>query len=65
MNEVKLNFFNHIVLGQSMVFYELIFLIDTFEVSRREQSIANLPYILYENEDKNGVVFYISYKMII
>lgn len=48
-----------------MVFYELIFLIDTFEVSRREQSIANLPYILYENEDKNGVVFYISYKMII
>lgn len=65
MNEVKLNFFNHIVLGQSMVFYELIFLIDTFEVSRREQSIANLPYILYENGDKNGVVFYISYKMII
>lgn len=48
-----------------MVFYELIFLIDTFEVSRREQSIANLPYILYENGDKNGVVFYISYKMII
>lgn len=45
MNEVKLNFFNHIVVGQSMVFYELIFLIDTFEVSRREQSIANLPYI--------------------
>lgn len=65
MNEVKLNFFNHIVLGQSMVFYELIFLIDTFEVSRREQSIANLSYILYENGDKNGVVFYISYKMII
>lgn len=65
MNEVKLNFFNHIVVGQSMVFYELIFLIDTFEVSRREQSIANLPYILYENGDKNGVVFYISYKMII
>lgn len=48
-----------------MVYYELIFLIDTFEVSRREQSIANLPYILYENGDKNGVVFYISYKMII
>lgn len=65
MNEVKLIFFNHIVVGQSMVFYELIFLIDTFEVSRREQSIANLPYILYENGDKNGVVFYISYKMII
>lgn len=65
MNEVKLNFFNYIVVGQSMVFYELIFLIDTFEVSRRKQSIANLPYILYENGDKNGVVFYISYKMII
>lgn len=65
MNEVKLNFFNYIVVGQSMVFYELIFLIDTFEVSRREQSIAILPYILYENGDKNGVVFYISYKMII
>lgn len=65
MNEVKLIFFNHIVVGQSMVFYELIFLIDTFEVSRREQSIANLSYILYKNGDKNGVVFYISYKMII
>lgn len=58
MNEVKLNFFNHIVVSQSMVFYELIFLIDTFEVSRREQSIANLPYILYENGDKWSSIFH-------
>lgn len=65
-----------IVLGQSMVFNEVFFKSRPlrwlpskssyyFDYEENEVLIANLPYILYENGDKNRVAFYISYKIII